>query len=150
LSEVAANQHVGTKQAQKRARKAVEVEKEAGQLSMLSEDDFRLSTSVALNSITAIERNPGVTIKDVKAQEAAYDELRQRFSEKYEHLANLGAAMYYDLEVDSKLWRPLADYALGKSVVQTPQFERLLGQATALAEKKRFFHWELEFPDISL
>ena len=52
------------------------------------------------------------------------------------------------LGVDSKLWRPLADYALGKSVVQSPHFERLLGQATALAENKRFFHWELEFPDI--
>ena len=97
LSEVAANQHLWTKQAQKRARKAEEVEKEAGQLSMLSDDDFRLSMSVALNSITAIERNPGVTIRDVKAQEAAYNELRQRFSEKYQRLANLGAAMYYDL-----------------------------------------------------
>jgi len=31
---------------------------------------------------------------------------------------------------------------------QVQEFEKWLDQATQLAEKKRFFHWELEFPDI--
>lgn len=151
LSEVAAGQHPGAKQAQKRAKQAVETQKEAGQLAFsLFDDEFRQTTSSALDSIAAIEHNPGVTIDDVKAQEASYEELRQLFSEKYLYLANLGAALYYDLEISSNVWRPLAEYALGKAVEhpQTPQFETWLDEATALAERKHFFHWELEFPNI--
>ncbi|MFL5661683.1 MAG: Eco57I restriction-modification methylase domain-containing protein, partial [Ktedonobacteraceae bacterium] len=148
LSEIATNQHPGAKQAQQRVKKVQERAKEAGQLSWLSDDEFHESTSIALSSIATIERNPGATIKDVKVQEAAYEELRKRFSEKYLRLAHLGAAMYYDLGVDNKLWQTLADYALGKVLIQTPQLEKIVAQATGLAEKKGFFHWELEFPGI--
>ncbi len=151
LSEVAAGQHPGAKQAQKRAKQAAEAQKEAGQLTFsLFDDEFRQTTSSALNSIAAIEHNPGATIDDVKAQEAAYEELRQHFSEKYLYLANLGTALYYDVDISSDIWRPLAEYALGKAVEhpQTQQFETWLDEATALAKRKHFFHWELEFPNI--
>jgi type I restriction-modification system DNA methylase subunit len=152
LSEVAAGQHPKTKQTQKRVKQAEEAQKEAGQLELsLLDDEFRQSTSSALDSITAIEHNPGATVEDVKAQEAAYEELRQHFSEKYLYLANLGAALFYNLDqVDSDIWRPVANYALGKAVEhpQLPQFETWLDEATALAERKHFFHWELEFPNI--
>jgi len=152
LSDVAAGQHPKTKQLQKRAKQLEEAQKEAGQLALsLLDDEFRQNTSSALDSIASIERNPGDTVEDVKAQEAAYEELRRRFSEKYLYLANLGAALYYNLEeVGSDVWRPLADYALGKAVehAQTPQFENWLDKATRLAKSKHFFHWELEFPNI--
>jgi Eco57I restriction-modification methylase/TaqI-like C-terminal specificity domain len=92
--------------------------------------------------------NPGVTIADVKVQEAAYEELRKRFSEKYLRLANLGTAMYYDLGIDTKLWQTLADHALGKTIIQTPQLEKIVSQAMDIAKKKGFFHWDLEFPGI--
>src|SRR5205085_2380569 len=96
LNDVAAGQHPKAKQAQKRAKQAEKAEKEAGQLALtLLDEEFRQSTSSALDSIAAIERNLGVTIKDVKEQEAAYEELRQLYSEKYLYLAHLGAALYY-------------------------------------------------------
>ena len=136
LGEVAAGQHPGAKQAQKRAKQVVEAQKEAGQLAFsLFDDEFRQTTSNALVSIAAIERNPGITIEDVKAQETTYEELRLRFSEKYLYLANLGAALYYDLDISSDLWRPLVDYALGKSTLhpQSPQFDLWLNEAIAIA-----------------
>src|SRR5205807_3281488 len=111
LSEIATDQHPRAKQSRKRAKEVEEKAKEAGQLSLLSDDDFRQSTDVALEAMSEIERNPAVTIKDVKAQETAYDELRRRFSDKYLRLADLGAAVYFDLEIDSNLWQPLADCA---------------------------------------
>jgi hypothetical protein len=150
LSEVAAGQHPGAKQAQKRAKQAEEAALEAGQISMLSDDEFRQSMSDALNSIASIEHSPGMTVQDVKAQEAAYEELRHHFSEKYLYLANLGVALYYDLNVSTNLWQPLADYAMSKAAehAHVQEFEQWLDQAAQLAEKKRFFHWELEFPDI--
>ncbi len=150
LNEVAAGQHPGAKHAQRRAKQAEEAALEAGQISMLSNDAFRQSMSDALNSIASIEHSPGMTVQDVKAQEAAYEELRQHFIDKYLFLANLGAALYYGLNVSNGLWKPLSDYAVEKVVEhqQVQEFETWLDQATKLAEKMRFFHWELEFPGI--
>ncbi len=85
-----------------------------------------------MGSIATIESNPSITILDVKEQEAAYKDLRDRFSEKYQRLANLSCAIYFDLEVDSKLWRPLADYSLGKRMAQTPQLEHFTNEIVKL------------------
>lgn len=153
IEEVAAGQHPRAKRTLKRIKLAEEAEKSAGQLlSPLLDDEFRQHAGAALDSIAAIEQNPGITIKDVKAQEAAYAELKQRFSEKYLLLANLGAALYYDLDIGSDLWRPLADYALGRGGEAAPalatQYARWLDVAGSLATRKHFFHWELAFPNI--
>jgi type I restriction-modification system DNA methylase subunit len=148
LSEVATDQHPRAKQSRKRAREVEEKAKEAGQLSLLSDDDFRQNTDVALEAISEIERSPSVTVKDVKAQETAYDELRRRFSDKYLRLADLGAAVYFDLEIDSNLWQPLADCASGKALIQLPKLDTIYQRVVELAQEKHFFHWELEFPDI--
>src|SRR5260370_38401908 len=104
-----------------------------------------------MDSIAAIEHNPGTSIEDVKAQEDAYEELRKRFIEKYLHLANLGSALYYNLEeIGTDVWRPLADYAIGRAVEhpQTQQFENWLDAATMLAGEKHSFHWGVEFSTI--
>ncbi len=149
LKDVAAGQHPGVKQAQE----VLDAEKAAGQLSLLDEEEFRQEVSVALDAMSTIEQNPGITLENVKAQEAAYEQLRQRFTGRYLYLANLGAALYYDIEVGEDVWRLLANYALGKADNYTPEMEArftaLLEQATKLSTGgKRFFHWELEFPDI--
>ena len=152
IEDVAAGQQPQTKKQQQRSKQAEEAEKSAGQLSSpLVDDDFRQHASSALDSIAAIEQNPGITIHDVKAQEAAYATLKQRFSEKYLRLANLGAALYYDLKIASDFWRPLADYALGKESAPalTAPFSEVLHVATDIATRKHFFHWELEFPPSS-
>ncbi|HVB21048.1 MAG TPA: N-6 DNA methylase [Ktedonobacteraceae bacterium] len=151
IEDVAARQYPQTKKQQQRSKQAEAAEKSAGQLaSPLVDDEFRLHASSALDAIAAIEQNPGITITDVKAQEAAYAELKQHFSEKYLRLANLGAALYYDLKIASDFWRPLADYALGKDSAPAlaTQFSALLRIATGIATRKHFFHWELEFPNI--
>ncbi len=147
LSEIAADKHLGLQEHKKKKTKIVKEAMETGQLSLLSEEEFQQSTSSALNFIASIERNPGNTIQNVKDQEAAYIEQRQRFSERYRRLGDLGVAMYF-LDVDNKLWKPLADYALGKAIALPPQFERIRQEAADLAKEKCFFHWELEFPDI--
>lgn len=153
LKDVAAGQHPGAKAAQRKAQAVEEAEKEAGQLSLLDGEEFRQEVSQALDAMSAIEHNPGITIENVKEQEAAYEQLRQRFSDKYLYLAHLGAALYYNIEVSDDVWRLLANYALGKVDNYTPEMEEqfitLLEQATKLSTGgKRFFHWELEFPDI--
>src|SRR5947209_10958977 len=48
------------------------------------------------------------------------------------------------------VWRPMAGYALKCNVEEArlQQFDSWLNQSALLAEKKAFFHWELEFPNI--
>ncbi len=150
LSEVAAGQHPVTKQARLKAEQA---EKEAGQLSLLDDEGFRQEISNALDVMGSIEQNPGATLENVKAQEVAYDELRQRFTARYLYLAHLGAALYYNVQISDDVWRAIANYTLGKASNFTPeieaQFAELLEKAANLSKGgKRFFHWELEFPDI--
>jgi hypothetical protein len=50
--------------------------------------------------------------------------------------------------VDRSLWKPLTDYAAGRAPYAPPQFARWLEESEALAVEKRFFHWELEFPEV--
>lgn len=150
LEEVAAGQNPATLRAQRRTKGLMEAQKEAGQMtSALFDEAFRQTTQDALASIAAIEQNPGVTITDVKAQEAAYAALRHIFIEKYRRLANLGTALYYNLNVGADSWHPLADYVLGRvEQPSSPQFATWSEAAETLAERKHFFHWELEFPNI--
>jgi type I restriction-modification system DNA methylase subunit len=150
LEQVAAGQHPTARDAQKRAKEEEKAQQEIGQMTIaLFDEAFRQTTHNALVSIAAIEQNPGVTIQDVKTQEAAYAALRQLFIEKYQRLAHIGTALYYNLNVGLDDWRPLADYALGRNEQPlSPQFQSWRDAADALAERKHFFHWELEFPNI--
>ena len=153
LEDIAAGQDPKTRQ--KRMRQLREEQQgyqegDGDQLRFeLFDEHFRATAREALGAIATIERNPGATIKDVKAQEEAYEALRQHFSQHYLYLAHLGTALLYsDLPIEKETWPPLADYALGRSIEQSQQFVDWLDAACALAEAKSFFHWELEFPNI--
>ncbi|MDQ5852645.1 MAG: Eco57I restriction-modification methylase domain-containing protein, partial [Chloroflexota bacterium] len=51
-------------------------------------------------------------------------------------------------KIDPALWQPLADHATGKSIAAPAKFNDWLSAAGALSEQHRFFHWELEFPEV--
>ena len=154
LREVSADLHPKIRQqVQKRAREVRESAEQMGQLALMPlDDEFQQQTSAALASMALIEQNAAVTVKDVKAQEKLYEALRSQFTEKYGVLANLGVALYYDFTVGEDDWRPLASYALGKlesyTEVMQAQYDALLDAVEAFNQRRHFFHWELEFPDI--
>jgi type I restriction-modification system DNA methylase subunit len=156
LAEVAAGQHPKARQQNQKKQQKQEMVGRSEDVSQLSlaalDDEFQQNTSVALASMAQIEHNPGMTISDVKQQETAYEALRLHFSEKYRLLANLCAALHYDLNIGDDDWRPLTAYALGKLDSYSPTmlepYDAFLDAVEVLAGRKRFFHWELEFPDI--
>ncbi|HEX5416798.1 MAG TPA: N-6 DNA methylase, partial [Chloroflexota bacterium] len=120
----------------------------AGQLSMLDDDAFRQSMSTAVSSMWLIGSGPGDTLNAVKQQEQAYGDLRRVLAGKYERLADLVTASHFGAEFEPKLLKPLAEYAAGRGLVRVPQFDPLLDAAEAAAAARRFFHWELEFPEV--
>ncbi len=115
---------------------------------MFADDAFRRSVTIAVDSMWRIEGNPATTIADVHAQEVAYAQLRQELVGRYSRLADLRTAMRFGLQVDQRLWQPLSSYATGRSLAAPPTFDAWLTEAAALAQRWRFFHWELEFPEV--
>lgn len=97
-----------------------------------------------------VEDNPAQTIDQIKEQEQLYAEMREKLVGKYGALADLHTAAYYGVAVDSTLWKPLMDFATGRIQTVPVQFTQWLNDARLLAKepRHRFFHWELEFPEI--
>lgn len=152
LEEVATNEHPKTKLAKKRASSLLDGA-DAVQFSMLEDPEFSQSLSDALGIVSGIEMTPGDTIQEVKWQEAAYIRLREHFVSKYQNVMNLGVALFYDIDIDSRLWGAHAAYAIKspeqqKDTLGAEQLAQIVQRAQHMGQAKRFFHWELEFPDI--
>ena len=84
----------------------------------------------------------------MREQERLYTSLRENLTRRYTRLADLATATSFGVEVDPSLWKPLTDFATGRAPYAPPQFARWLQESETLAAEKRFFHWELEFPDV--
>ncbi|MBA2692765.1 MAG: N-6 DNA methylase [Rubrobacter sp.] len=121
---------------------------DSSQLSMLEDDSFRLSMGNAVGSMWLIEESPADTVEEVREQERLYEMLRADLVRRYAKLADLAAATSFGVDVDASLWKPLADYAAKPSAATLPQFQRWLDEARDVAGERRFFHWELEFPEV--
>ena len=138
----------GAAKARQRAALKTQQAEAAGQITLFAEDDFRQSMSLAVGSLWLIEDNPAQEVAQVKEQEHLYAELRRDFTERYARLADLSAANRFGLGVDAALWGPLAEYAAKRGLAAFPKFDAWLAEAAALAAQHRFFHWELEFPEV--
>lgn len=132
----------------KRPRKREQQAAGAGQLSMLGDPAFQQSLGGAVSAMWGIEETAGDTIAEVKAQEAAYARLRADLNQRYGRLADVAVATRFGLTIDAALWTPLADFATGRTIAAPPRFTEWLDAAATLAEERRYFHWELEFPEI--
>lgn len=160
LSDVATSEHPQGKPAKMRGVSLLDLaesepqEGEEGmQFSLLDDQAFSQDLSSALDLLERIARTGSNTVQEVKQQEAAYAELREHFAGKYQDVMNLGVALFYTIEIPCRLWGNCAAYAIKapEEQQQTPgaqHYAQMLQQARRLGERKRFFHWELEFPDI--
>ncbi len=129
-------------------RKSKETPKE--QLSLFDDEAFRQNISSAVDLMWLVEYSPAQTIEQVKEQEQLYTQMREKLVGKYGALADLHTAVYYGVAVDPTLWKPLMDFATGRTLSAPAQFKQWLQDAATLARepKRRFFHWELEFPEV--
>ncbi len=96
----------------------------------------------------ADRRQPGPGSGAGEGTGAALRRAAPDFTERYARLADLSAANRFGLGVDAALWGPLAEYAAKRGVAAFPKFDAWLAEAAALARQHRFFHWELEFPEV--
>ena len=132
----------------RQAQRAADLAAAAGQASWFADDAFRRALGGAVGAMAAIEGTAGDTIAEVKEQERLYAALRADLNRRFERLANLATAARFGVTVDPALWGPLADYATGRSAIPLPRIAAWLDAAEAQARRHRFFHWELEFPEV--
>src|SRR5215203_4986134 len=121
---------------------------DADQLTMTSDPVFRNSITTAVGSMWDIEESPAETVEEVKEQERIYERLRENLTRRYARLADLATATHFGVEVDRTHWEALADYIAGRIAYVPQQFQRWLDESAEIADEHRFFHWELEFPEI--
>lgn len=121
---------------------------EAAQPAFFDEESLHQFMNTAGDLMWLIETSPAQNVSEVKQQEQAYQDLRQQFTSRYEKLANLVSANHFGVAIDQMYWQPLADYASGRISIAPAQFDTWLQAATSAAETYRFFHWELEFPEV--
>ncbi len=115
---------------------------------LFDEENLRQVMTTAVDLMWAIEVNPAQTVTEVKVQEETYKEMRLKLTDKYSRLANVVTATHFGVAVDQTLWKPLSDYATGRTPIAPPLFDDWLKAATVSADSLHFFHWELEFPEV--
>ena len=121
---------------------------DVAQLILFDDENLRQAMTTAVDMMWSIESSPAQTVADVKGQEQIYANLRQKLTDKYGMLANLVSATHFGLAIDPALWKSLADYATGRISIAPPQFDTWLQAAATFSARYRFFHWELEFPEV--
>jgi len=135
--------------AQTKPQKRKRLDPKAGpQESLFNEEELRRSMSLAVDSMWIIEDNPALTVQDVKEQERVYSDLRATLTAKYKRLADLMTASHFGLDVPEALRKPLADRATAGTGMAIRQLDDILAQADAIATNGRFFHWQIEFPEV--
>jgi len=129
-----------------RRKKAAPVNTAQG--SLFNEAEFAARMAVAVNDMWRIETSEAASVEQVKEQEALYADLRRQLVDKYGKLAHLLTAQHFGVAVPSDLWTALVDVVMGRALVPLPALQAILTQVDEIAARERFFHWELEFPEL--
>ena len=100
----------------------------------------------------SLEATPNDTIEQVREKERAYAAMtaRDAMLSRWKRIANVWAAAWFsapDQEVPAAAYGALADAVLSGGGALPPRTAgAYLEAADAIAAARRFFHWELEFP----
>lgn len=141
-------EHLELVSASKKSKAKKKTDQAEGQISLFGDSIFTQRIGKAVNSMWLIEETEAANVDQVKEQEQLYEAARSQFVGKYSRLLNLVTATRFGVPVDEWLWGSLVKYASDSTAATFPAFEKLMKQADEVADRERFFHWELEFPEV--
>ncbi|MCK4315195.1 MAG: Eco57I restriction-modification methylase domain-containing protein, partial [Anaerolineae bacterium] len=139
------------KKRRRKARKTSEVSEtsEVSQLAMWDESAFTQDMYLVVGAMRQIQEYETADLVSVKEKERLFEETVERERRKWRTIADLWTATYFGLELTPQLYNACAQYVQGQPVLlQAAQAEALLDQAHEIWGDKRFFHWEIEFPEV--
>jgi type I restriction-modification system DNA methylase subunit len=135
----------------KTRRKTSEVSEtsEVSQLAMWDESTFTQDMFRIVGAMRQIQDYETADLISVKEKERLFEETVERERDKWRQVADLWTATYFGLALTPELYRACVDYARGRPVLLgAAQAEDLLARAHEIWQDKRFFHWEIEFPEV--
>ncbi len=134
------------KQSSRRA-KAVAAAEAAGQLSMTTDSAFAGAMVTANGLMAEIEAMRSDTVEDVHAAEALFRDQVRVQTAKARSVADVWTARHFGLAIDEGTWPEFVTHILHGGI-GLPQWTAALNEAARIAAERRFFHWELEFPEV--
>ena len=148
-ARVADLQALPVRKKQRRKTSEVSETSEVSQLAMWDEGAFTQDMFRVVGAMQQIQEYESADLVTVQEKERLFAETVERERRKWRDIADLWTAAYFGLELTPELYNACVQYAQGKPVLlQAAQAEALLDQAHQIWEEKRFFHWEIEFPEI--
>ncbi|MFQ5341160.1 MAG: Eco57I restriction-modification methylase domain-containing protein, partial [Anaerolineae bacterium] len=121
-------------------------QRDAGQLSMLSDEAFVQSMRTATGFMEQIQALGSETADDVRQADRLYHDRLRAVTQRYRLLADIWTARHFGLHIGSALWSQLVRHVLQDNL-DAPPYADVAQRARAIAQDHRFFHWELEFPE---
>jgi hypothetical protein len=107
-------------------------------------------TEDLLKRYAEMAARPDDDLKTVKEKEKKYEELREEeLSRRLTDLADIWLSTFFGNEVDEEEYQELQNYLSPRRFLDWSEFRTKgwFARAKMLASEKRFFHWELEFPE---
>ncbi|MCW5882221.1 MAG: N-6 DNA methylase, partial [Anaerolineae bacterium] len=130
----------GRRSAEARARAA-------GQLTWLDDPQFVGQMRAATGFMQELEGLRGETLDEVNAQKRLWAQVSESITRRYRTLADVWTARRFGLDLDDDLFAGLTQHVL-RGGFAVPRYQALLDEAERVAQAQRFFHWELEFPEV--
>lgn len=129
------------------ALKKKKAEKEFKQIGIF-ENAFREKVGILLKSFELIEALPSDTVEQIRKKETYYQDFRRALS-RFQDVADVWTSRHFGNEIDFWSYQRLHDELRGvdeewDGLSQEPWFRK----ARVVATEKKFFHWELEYPEV--
>jgi len=123
------------------------------ELPLFGDDEVAGALREALPVRFSLESTPNDTLDQVKAKERAFASLTDREAQlsRWKRVADLWCAAWFQTEgtPPPAAFGALSDAVLkGRGSLPAALTERFLATVDDVAAARRFFHWELEFPEV--
>lgn len=120
-------------------------------LPLFDDEAMRRALADALPVRFTLESVPDDTLDQVREKERALAGLNRRDGAlaKWKRVTDLWCASWFTHEVPRSIFSALADAILaGHGALPRATADTYLRHADSIARSRRFFHWELEFPEV--
>ena len=114
---------------------------------MLDDSAFAGAMYTASGMMRLIEDLGSETLADVHRAEEVYRDSVRAVTERARLLGDVWTARHFGLALNETLWGGLSRYLLHGGF-EMPAYRPVIDQAGAIVDERRFFHWELEFPEV--
>ena len=129
----------------KKKRKRVAEE----QMALFDESAFTRDVGLAVGGLVTIQEMASDSVEDIHQKERIFEELLEVHLKRWRQIADLWVSAYFGNEMAPEDYAGLVQWVqTGKGMLPDAQAQPYLDRAHALWREKRFFHWELEFPEV--